>query len=211
MEPQSLIVTAYQKNHTYDDRYVDQLSRAVAANSERELIVLREDRWPGWWCKMGIFDPDLIGDHDILYLDLDTVVIGHLKRYMQQGRDTVLRDFYFPERMASGFMYLTAETRLKVWDIWRSYSAEIMIRYKGVAGGGDGRFLNGVIGDSVAFWQDEFPGEIVSFKVDCQDDAPSNARVVCYHGSPRPHETGWASCGRGRWPKRVPPSALRAP
>jgi hypothetical protein len=40
-------------------------------------------------------------------------------------------------------------------------------------------------------WADVCPKQIVSYKYHCRpkgDKLPSNARVVCFHGNPRPHE-----------------------
>jgi len=37
--------------------------------------------------------------------------------------------------------------------------------------------------------QDIVPGQLVSFKAQCSDGVPDDARVVFFHGLPRPHET----------------------
>src|SRR5262249_6678812 len=36
--------------------------------------------------------------------------------------------------------------------------------------------------------QDIFPGDFVSYKLDCQPFPPLLAKVVCFHGKPKPHE-----------------------
>jgi hypothetical protein len=38
------------------------------------------------------------------------------------------------------------------------------------------------------FWQDMYPGQVLSYKVDCKYGLPYGARVVRFHGRPRPHE-----------------------
>jgi hypothetical protein len=43
------------------------------------------------------------------------------------------------------------------------------------------------------FLQDEFPGMICSYKVDCRKEPPEGARLICYHGNPRPKQTNWAA------------------
>ena len=41
-----------------------------------------------------------------------------------------------------------------------------------------------------ALWQDILPGQIVSWKADCKQGVPKEARVVYFHGNPRPWTVG---------------------
>src|SRR5262245_48586528 len=72
--------------------------------------------WPKWWSKMELFRPDIPGD--IFYMDLDTVVVGDISHFVEKSTDTMLSDFYYPWRLASGVMYLTEEIRKSVWEEW---------------------------------------------------------------------------------------------
>jgi len=150
-----------------------------------------ESGWPGWWSKMEMFGPRIKGD--ILYLDLDTIVRGDIDQLRRIGKDTVLSDFYFPERMASGVMYLTEETRAKVWEEWMQCPDRHM---QDCSQGGDQRFLSGFMGHA-SRWQDELPGMVASYKVHvCRRGSskravgngswPEGCNVLCFHGNPRP-------------------------
>lgn len=147
-------------------------------------------KWPGWWSKMELFRPDLSGD--LLYFDLDTVIVGDLSELASLGRTTLLSDFYYPERPASGLMYLAESDRAKVWAAWIADPKEAMrkcMRH------GDQQFIGEVLHDAQRF-QDVLPGRVVSYKVHVakglnkrsigNGNVPAGASVVCFHGRPRP-------------------------
>ena len=154
-----------------------------------ECIPLEHD-WPGWWAKMEMFGPSLTGD--VLMIDLDTVV---LQLPEQPATTTVLRDFTEPSVIGSGFMYVTAEDRARVWEAWLQDPAGHMRACNRWPKWGDQGFLMDHLADA-ARWQDISPGAIVSYKVHCREGLPADAKVVCFHGKPRPWNT------RAAW---VPP------
>jgi hypothetical protein len=143
-------------------------------------IPLRHD-WPGWWSKMELFALE----EDFLYFDLDTVIVGGLEAITAVNRLTVLRDPYWmrrqdPKRIGSGMMFVPAEAQLEVWKQWlRVQNCHLH--------GGDQAFLKTLWIDTAARWQDTMPGQTVSYKVDVRGKKiPDGARVVYFHGEPRP-------------------------
>lgn len=154
-----------------------------------ETIPLAYD-WPKWWAKMEMFGPSIEGN--VMYYDLDTVVIEPLP---MPDRTTVLRDFGWPSRMASGLMYLTAADRARVWARFMADPDAHMSACRRWPKWGDQGFLHDVIGDAQK-WQTFVPGAVVSYKLSVRDKGlPVGVRVVCFHGKPRPWECGesWAS------------------
>jgi hypothetical protein len=145
-----------------------------------ECVALEHD-WPGWWAKMEMFGPSLQGD--VLMIDLDTVV---RELPAQPACTTVLRDFTQPDIIGSGFMYVTAHDRARVWEAWLADPAAHMAANQRWPKWGDQGFLMDHLADA-ARWQDSEP--VYSFKVHCQRGVPRDAKVVCFHGKPRP----WAS------------------
>lgn len=139
--------------------------------------------WPGWWSKMELFRPDIRGD--LLYLDLDTVVLGDLAQF-NVGVTTVLADFTKPGTIGSGFMYLVEMDRPPVWAAWVQDSERHMRECVTQERWGDQGFLQGVL--VAQRWQDVLPGRVVSYKAHCHGGVPSGAKVVCFHGKPRPWE-----------------------
>lgn len=69
--------------------------------------------WPGWWAKLEMFGPLLVGD--VMMFDLDTVVLSVPD---EPEETTVLRDFNFPDLMGSGFMYVKQADRERIWADW---------------------------------------------------------------------------------------------
>ena len=131
--------------------------------------------FPSWWSKIELLSNAF--DGDLMYYDLDTVVLAPLPKV---DRTTVLRDFYYPETMGSGLMYIAQADKARVFeDFMRSPS--LHMRRHTV--GGDQAFLQQHIGDAQK-WQDV--AKVVSFKAHCQEGVPEGTQVVCFHGLPRP-------------------------
>lgn len=133
--------------------------------------------WPGWWAKMELFRSDIEGD--LLYFDLDTVIVGDLSDIARVKKLTALTSFY-DDRMGSGMMFLPETERPEVWEMWMMHE-----EYRA---GGDQEFLEEVWGNRAARWQDELPGQVISYKCHVLPNSrvPDNARVVCFHGQPKP-------------------------
>ncbi len=147
--------------------------------------------WPGWWAKMEMFDPALTGD--FWYFDLDTVIRGSLKDFEAVRDLAMLRDFYrdgvkYREGLGSGIMFLPERDRRMVWD---DFIVQPQLAMAFNRAGGDQRFLETLYLHRAARLQDLLPGQIVSWKVHCAGDVvPPDARVVAFHGQPRPWAVG---------------------
>lgn len=145
--------------------------------------------WPGWWSKMELFSPSMKGD--FLFMDLDTVLVGSLEDIEGTSKLTMLRDFYrdgvkLKEGLGGGLMYLTEESRSDPWEYFSKHPASYMRTYAR----GEQHLLERYYMGHAERWQDKLPGQVVSWKVHCQNGVPENARVICMHGKPRPWEVG---------------------
>lgn len=146
--------------------------------------------YPGWWAKMELMDPELPGD--FLFVDLDTVISGSLSDILAVDKLTLLRDFYrdgkkLKEGLGGGLMYLPDAPRKQVWDFWMTNPQLHMRMYPR----GDQFLFERFWLNTAARWQDVVPGQVVSYKVNCKDGiVPPDARVVCFHGQPRPWAVG---------------------
>ena len=149
-------------------------------------------RHKGWWSKMELFDAsqDVLGN--ILYFDLDTLIVGSLEQIAKPRPLTLLRDFCHPERLQSGMMYLPIGSRPLVSAAFIADAEYIMKFIRG-----DGEFLDSVWRDrNPVVWQDsgtDTEGQVVSYKVHVRQrkgqSIPDHTRVVCFHGQPRPWAT----------------------
>ncbi|HEX6924342.1 MAG TPA: hypothetical protein VF167_02880 [Longimicrobiaceae bacterium] len=149
-----------------------------------ETIPLRCS-WPGWWAKLELFRPGLFFGR-LVYIDLDSVVVGDLSDLAAySGHFAMLSDFFHPERPASGVMAWEADCD-EARRVWEAFMADTALAMR--IRGGDQAFIRAVMGDGVARLQDAVPG-IVSYKVHCKEGVPPDARLVCFHGRPRPWDT----------------------
>jgi hypothetical protein len=145
-----------------------------------QFTILYDGIGEGWWCKIDLFKPGRFKGR-CLYLDLDTIITGSLDDIAAyDGAFAGLSDFYHPERFASGVMAWDADEAGDIYTRWRDAGAPQF----------DPRGDQGWIGamrPNADRLQDLYPGQLVSFKADCREGVPDNARVVCFHGLPRPH------------------------
>lgn len=146
----------------------------------------------GWWAKMALFHPAQEDLGDILYFDLDTLIVGDLYDIVHTSGFTMLSDFGNPWAAQSGMMLLPRAVRRAVREVWGHGFVTTMRRFRG-----DGEFLDSLYRDTVQRWQTVIPDQIVSFKYHVRQNpglaVPAEARVICYHGKPRPWNTPlWA-------------------
>jgi hypothetical protein len=146
--------------------------------------------WKGWWSKMELFIAAQDDLGDILYFDLDTLVVGGLAQIVAVKPLTLLRDFYHLERLQSGLMYLPVGARPEVRAAFMQDPEDAM---EGLHGDGD--FLDRLYrGKTVLRWQEVLGDDsVVSYKVHVRQHKgqtiPLGARVICFHGNPRPWAT----------------------
>lgn len=152
--------------------------------------------WPTWWAKMELFNPEgTLGAEDLLYFDLDTVLVGSLKpivdavwREQEPGIFTpldsmvALSDFYHEQDgrdlLASGMMWIPASIKARVWEVWMSGWQRHLNKSRGVGQVGDQGFLNEVVGTDALRWQKVCPDKVLSYK--CHVAGPTD---VGYHGA----------------------------
>lgn len=145
--------------------------------------------WPGWWAKIELFRPGLF-DGPVLYLDLDTLIVGDLSAIASyEGPFAILRDFYHPSRWQSAVMvWRPSEATERIYTRFCEAPPGYMHQFRS-----DQEFIMDTL-DGATMLQDIYPGQIVSLKVHALDAAPEGARLVCAHGDPRLNdpEAGWA-------------------
>lgn len=163
-------------------------------------LVPLDYNWPGWWSKIELFKLP----PPVLYFDLDTAIVGDitpLARYVENQCEglMMLRGFYKKDR-CSGIMGWRQDMRVFYDRFVRHYATRAKFdktpygyalradrnRYRG-----DQEWVAMATqkeGMPVTFVQDVFPG-VYSYKVDvAKRGMPDDARIICFHGKPRPHE-----------------------
>lgn len=176
------------------ERLEAQIARYTPAGSYDFICVDDTDKsnpetaWSGWWCKIRVMRQT----GPVLYMDLDTAIVGDLTPLLdaaQQHDFIALKNPYnTPSRFGSGLMAWRG-SRAHVYDRFVQDPHHHMRRCTTPQVWGDQGFIAETETPD-ALWQDLLPGQIVSWKVDCKAGVPKDARVVYFHGTPRPWDVG---------------------
>lgn len=155
-----------------------------------DVAPLRDDL-PGWWSKMELFR-EL---EDAFYLDLDTVIVGDITAMVgYPHRFTVLRHLSSRQdgRIGSGVMAWRGDYSY-LYHAFMADPQRHMAACVTPKKWGDQGFIQHALHGEWEQFQDLWPGQVVSFKNDLkQGDPPPGARIVCFHGRPKPWHVGRA-------------------
>lgn len=184
----------------YDAEDVERLRNGVAAHlGEHDFVCLSDVEvpceriplghgWPGWWSKIEAF----LLPPPVLYIDLDTIIVGDIADIAAQAevwQFTMLRDFNVEKGLGSGLM---------AWGVPMETLYEKFVEdpagWMQKCRAGDQQFIElNVNARGVVRWQDALPGQVVSYKTNrvAQQGVPAGARMVCFHGKPKPRDIGW--------------------
>jgi len=192
----------------YDHKYVNNIAEAIKDNvtidhkvvcitdSPQNLsrtavdkIIPFKHNFPKWWGKVELFRPDLFEGQQVFYFDLDTFVIKNIDDILMYDDEfCALRDFYHLHSMGSGLMSWHGDRVKRIYEEFLRNPKRIM---DANAAAGDQAWISSHR-PAFDYFQDLFPNEIVSYKRHCLIDnnitVPSKAKIVCFHGKPRPHE-----------------------
>ena len=168
-------------------RFVCLTDETLGLHPDIETMKLPEDL-EGWYGKLYMFKRGLFPDGErMVFFDLDTLILGSLEEVISyKGQFAVPTDFYFPERIGPAVMLWEAgDYTAGIWDEWVA-QGKPRNQY------GDLWWLNNLDQGRFAKKADRlqklFPKSFVSYKVSCHPLPPKGAKVVCFHGRPRPHE-----------------------
>ena len=182
------ILTAYAPGGEYRPEHVDRLRAQCAEHAPGVPFVCVTSKWPGWWCKIDT----LRVEGPVLYMDLDTSIVGGIAPLLNaaaQHRFIALKNPYpEPSLFGSGLMGWNGDMS-HVYARFAQDPQTHMARCKTKKRWGDQGFISEDEPDPV-FWQDLCPNQIVSWKVDCAEGVPKKARVIYFHGKPRPWDIG---------------------
>lgn len=199
------VLTVYRSGGQFTPEYVTRLRDGVAAHltiphkfvcmtdtpiDGVECIPLQLGL-PGWWSKPEIFRADLPFKR-VFYLDLSCVVSGLLDEMAMQDDIVITSDWYYGGPSQSVLLYNVGDFSAQ----WEAFSADparwMREGDKMIAPNfGDQILVRDLPVPELNYWQDVLPGHLVSFKVHCQNGIPQNARLIKFHGQPKPADVHW--------------------
>ena len=200
------IACVYKPGNGFTDDYVYRLREGAAKHCHvpHRFVALTNEKFedfetvkltrnvPGWWNKLDLFRGDLF-EGPVAYFDLDTMIVGDITDIVSKPQDfAMLRDFYGKNRVASGMMVWDAS---KDWSVlYETFSPSRIPEYsKTMEKWGDQGWISNCLLEEPAVLQDQFPGRIVSYKVEMKARGviTDGVSIVCFHGKPRPHQIDW--------------------
>ena len=187
-----LVLCILRSGGVYTPEYVERLKEGVEKHIGGRFACLDDQgigfplkhHWPGWWSKIEAFR--FTGK--VLYIDLDTIIQGPFD-VSHLGGFVMLQDFLYPKSptpYGSGLMFWDGDYSY-LYERFRQDPELYMGQYRK---GGDQRYIYENLGFMPQTFQELLPNKVVSRKVHKNRE---NASVVCYHGRPKPHQTGWAA------------------
>lgn len=188
---------AVERNLTIPHRFIcfaDRPERVPDGIEARELRPPHALRGKGCLPKLFAYSPDAGLEGPTLLLDLDNVIVGSLDDIAAyQGRFCArarLPEFDQGKSVLDGDMIMfRPDAALHLW----SRISDDPGRIAEDAGGRERFFLADHMPDGDV-WQAVCPGQVVSYKHHVRRDGlHQDARIVSFHGRPRPHEVdlGW--------------------
>lgn len=205
----------------YDLGYVEKLRNMVRRNTTLsprfvclsnvdtgavcEWIPLVKD-FPGWWSKLELFRENLIDCDHLIYFDLDTVIVNNIDPILQLDVPFAALGGFLPgptrtspENFGTGMM---------VWN--RTHDFSFLLKEFDINNlpQGPQRWNNGdqyyivtsLVDHNIAYRTiQDIAGGICSYKRNCLRGLPHDARVVCFHGRPRPHQALGIKWVRSAW------------
>lgn len=132
--------------------------------------------WPGWWSKLEMFKIE----GPVLYLDLDTDIVGNIDHMVRVEGFVVLRNLSSMKkgRIGSGLMFWSGDMS----HLYHEFLADPIRHMNDYATQshryGDQGFIQEHAHTWVE-WQALFPDQVRSFKLSPPHE---NDRIICYHG-----------------------------
>lgn len=144
------------------------------------------DELPGWWSKIELFRPGLFTER-VLYLDLDTLVLGDMSELASYGGAFGgLRDFIYPARLQTAVMAWEPSALTDV--VYERFRPSVPSRVMW----SDQPWIDHCIPDADRL--QDHAGGIYSLRLQALAQRPDDAVLVCGHGEPRMNDraAGWA-------------------
>lgn len=187
----------------FSDDYVQNLKSMVERNTtvEHEFICLSDREiegvttrklmkgYSGWWNKLQLFHAGFCFSERVVYLDLDTVIVGNIDWLLNyDGRFMGIEDLgsvnkhqpHLKGVLQSGVLAWNYYSNHNIWESFKN-NPEVMRKFRG-----DGEFLNALLPSyGRDLLQDLYPNKLKSYKYQVyKEGITDDLSIVCFHGRP---------------------------
>ena len=179
-----IFATTYWRSDTYTDDYVTALGRQFQRHGHLLTVLQPRHQIGRYKPKLEWFAPWNAHMRPAVVFDLDTFIVGDPAPFLglDDSKLWLIRQFLSNTHLGESGIFVAPDDDALCERIW------------GAAQGLDPKAPDGKLLRSFPheFIPDVIDG-IVSYKLNAREQCPTSARVVCFHGRPRPAEAeGWA-------------------
>jgi hypothetical protein len=154
------------------------------SNPAIQIHPLIDTDFKGAWHQATIFKPDIGIKGKILYLDLDIVIVDSIDALIEQPGDFVINKDWNLAGVYNGSAFMFEAGALP--DAWATLQ-DIKDVVKDTELGAQ-RFITDFFRNKASFWPE---GWIVSYKKHAVGGYPEGAKIVVFHGDPKPDKAMW--------------------
>jgi hypothetical protein len=181
------VLTLLRRGGDFKDEHVERIRQQIEPYTKDFICIddaaMTHD-WPRWWPKIEMFKHR----GPCLYFDLDTTIVGDITPMLDAAHNhefIALRNLGKDVPIGSGIMAWNGDLS-RLYHKFARRPDLYMHRYRKFPNIGDQGFIWDNNQVHTTFWQDLFPGQILSYKFECKASVPKDAMVVYFHGKPRP-------------------------
>jgi len=206
------VVTVLRSGGVFNEQYVRHLMAGVArhAHTQHRFMCLSDTvtepevrdgiewlplvhDWPAHYAKLEIYRPELEWFGRMTYIDLSSVIVGDLTPFLDyDGPCAMVRDPWHDAAQTSVITFEPGWGR-EPYLAFSAASDDWMREGERM----HAPWFHDQVMLQIRQPDDLFaPGAVVSWKAHCTNGVPENARIVKFHGRPKPHEVDWA---RAQW------------
>lgn len=173
------VACVLSEGRTYNASHVLRLEDMVDKHLKQpyRFVCIDDSQFPGWWAKVSLFEPRRFKGR-VLYLDLDVTVVGNLDD---------LADYPHPFVAISDYLNpISINSSVMSWDagvadhVYTNFTHGVMDRLHG-----DQNWIHECV-QAVRFpkrWCPSYKAHVLP-----TGRVPDDARVVVFHGRPKPWE-----------------------
>jgi hypothetical protein len=178
---------AVERNMTVPHKFVCFTDSPNGINCE-----CRASEGVGWFAKLHLFRQFTKGR--VIFFDLDTLIVDNIDFLAKfHGKFAILSDFYRPKGFGSGIMLWEGGWGHHITNGFVALGSPNIV-------GGDQMYIEQQAGKAKML-QDLYPGKIASYKLEALTGIPRRAAIICFHGTPKPHEFSFGYVAE-HWRKR---------
>ena len=192
------VACVYKKGDGFTKEYINRLRDGVAehCHTDYDFVVVKPEREllglaKGFWIKLELFKKGRF-DGPVVYLDLDTIIIDDVTELFTYPHEFTMGTDWNKKRPSPNSTFMAWDGRQDFSHLNTSLDVVTLKRFQRGGHWGDQWFIYEKLGQPITWLESIFPGTLISYKFSVLENGITpGAKIVAFHGRPRPHEICW--------------------